>query len=593
MFKFFTSIKTVYAIHIIWYSSTFHCRKLDPGDELLDLHVDTAILNIANRFFHEDKVTVVQLLSSQDCFINPKLDSRVGTTMLQKLSSEIIIFGCFIGARNVNKIVKASSLVLMLPFDRSDSVINALLARIRILVGIVDIRLLIVLEKSPVSMKGKVVLELLNFAWMNSIADAIVMLPGEDNFELYGWHFEKQQDPCRRMLTDVELFDVWLGADKMFRNNTNLFGKKVVSTLDGCSLKFSMYNYPPFFYLYHKDNNSKTIPTGLSIYILFIFRKNLKVDFELSVDHTGHFDISSSVTGFYDECCTIYPYYFDRYVWLVPVTKAPTWQGIIRVFSTPLWVLIIITFLLGSVTFWIISKLKADKKTSVSVTLMNTLLTYLSVSSPMKGNSYTYRLLMSVWLFHCLLLYTLYQSQLIGFLAYPGEFPSIKTLTELNNSGLEKWSHTRMIKTGRTCDHFEICLKVFIKSEKISILTSEFIYEVYKAGSREKRLKIHKVDEPEFVLIMSPFLMNLSCLIVKRFDALVTRLFESGLTGRFVRNFTRWFRAVFNTIEDRSAYPVPLSQFHSPFAFLIAGMLFASLSFVAEKILHRIFHGIV
>ncbi|PSN57160.1 Ionotropic receptor 566 [Blattella germanica] len=586
MFKFITSIKTVYAIHIIWYSSTFHCRKLDPGDELLESHVDTAILNIANRFFHEDKVTVVQLLSPQDCFINPKLDSRVGTTMLQKLSSEIIIFGCFIGARNVNYIVKGSSLVLIMPFDRSDSVINALLARIRILVGIVDIRLLIVLEKSPVSMKEKVVLELLNDSWMNKIVNAIVMLPGEDNFELYGWHFEKQQDPCRRMLTDVELFDVWITADKIFRNNTNLFGKKVVSTLEGCSLRFSLYNYPPFLYFYHEDNNSQPIATGLSIYVLFVLKKILKLDFELSEDHTRR----SSVTGIYDECATIYPYYFDRYVWLVPVAKVPSWQGIIRVFSTPLWVLIIITFLLGSFTFWMISKLKAGKKTSVSVTLMNTLLTYLSVSSPMKGHSYTYRLLMTVWLFHCLLLYTLYQSQLIGFLAYPGEFPNIKTLTELNNSGLEKWSHARMIKTGRTCGLLENCINEFFKSEKISILTSEFIYEVYKAGSREKRLKIHRVDEPEFVLIMSPFLMNLSCLIVKRFDALVTRLFESGLTDRFVRIFARWFHVVFNSIEDRSAYPVPLSQFHSPFAFLIAGMLFASLSFVAEKILHHIFH---
>ncbi|PSN39371.1 Ionotropic receptor 921 [Blattella germanica] len=138
----------------------------------------------------------------------------------------------------------------------------------------------------------------------------------------------------------------------------------------------------------------------------------------------------------------IHPYGMGGFTWYIPTCRRlPYWQSIIRVFSSKLWIMVLSSYLIISFVLWIFESANLNRSRSDSETISNILI---YTMSPLLGNSGNIHfkkvvsiLLFSLWLFYSLQINTAYQSSLVGYLTNPGELPLLKTIKELESSGIE------------------------------------------------------------------------------------------------------------------------------------------------------------
>ena len=141
--------------------------------------------------------------------------------------------------------------------------------------------------------------------------------------------------------------------------------------------------------------------------------------------------ITSIYIYIYHCCPHTYPHFSKDITWYVPVHQIPRWQGLVRVFHPLMWLLVTIAFLLGSLTFLLFDKCHANINPNATEFLMDILQTHLAIGIIRRFASKPANLFFLLWLFYCLLIYTAYTSELIGFLGNPGTYRLVNNLEEL------------------------------------------------------------------------------------------------------------------------------------------------------------------
>lgn len=136
---------------------------------------------------------------------------------------------------------------------------------------------------------------------------------------------------------------------------------------------------------------------------------------------------------------TSFCYLEDQSLWYYPIAlPISQWKNLSAIFERNLWIAIFFMLLINSVAWWFIGKKreKINEYNDIILCMMQSLYILLqgSVRAPEKGNL---RLMFSLWLMSCLLLYTAHQSQLISILTNPLYDKQMKTLDDLFESKME------------------------------------------------------------------------------------------------------------------------------------------------------------
>ncbi|PSN30773.1 Ionotropic receptor 313 [Blattella germanica] len=282
----------------------------------------------------------------------------------------------------------------------------------------------------------------LSIAWRNEFLQAIFLNPEPDgginpnttntNFNVYSWTINDQVDFCSGQIDKIRLFDTWLSQETRFTRDSKLFQVNENLDLKGCELHLFWQRLPPYSWVTPSGNYGGTVGKFLDVISHLI-----NVRFRTTQDFkNAHIGFPSYYTA--ENLSTIwpktYPNIFEEFTWFVPTgSQIPRWQSLWRTFTPCLWFLIFLTFTCGTFTMWLLHKSTGE---SIFSAFLSCLLTHLGVGVRDRYKGFVATLFFIIWLFYCLLLNTVYQSEFFRLLVNPGNFPAILTLKELEESHL-------------------------------------------------------------------------------------------------------------------------------------------------------------
>ncbi|PSN55691.1 Ionotropic receptor 456 [Blattella germanica] len=463
-------------------------------------------------------------------------------------------------------------------------------------------RLLIATTSSPGKKRNIIIGKLFQAVWrVLEISEAILLLPrirsNDDGvIEVYKWFPEDQDDPCFQLLNQFELLDIWIMKVNEFVAGTTLFENKLITDLKNCGLNVTLHNYPPYAMRDFRDIFSPLVDQ------LFILCNTLKFLFNFKqpgLEPVSNFVLPIRVTyvtnkelDINQECVLTYPYFIKHLKWVVPAGAAvPRWKSLIKIFNPLMWRCVVSTFLIGSITSWLLLKQSQQSLTYISA-LLDTLLTYVAagISDRYKGTvASTFFLL---WLFYCLIINTAYQSALISFLADPRHDQPIKTIDELHKSDLRLMS--RVSISGVELEKIEVIsqstnqrhwLKRIAENRDTALLDDELPFGLvinnYFDTETNKHL-LHIIDKNAYTFYFTIAVYSHGCLIFKRMEQLLHRIWSAGLIIRHFNYFYKVQRRRYYEVLNDDPFVITLSHLQGAFYFLMCGLFVSIIVFLIE-----------
>ncbi|PSN49185.1 Ionotropic receptor 449 [Blattella germanica] len=445
---------------------------------------------------------------------------------------------------------------------------------------------------------------------ISQISDAIAVIPNPfgDRLDVYNWSPDKRHDRCLKVLDEMDHLDSWIFEWKEFQNKSNLFPKKQITDMKGCTLKGYFYARQPLVNIRPSGLVWGTLPSELVIISNLL---NFDID-PIKKGHVSHPDFIVPATGDDDtidlDCTFFYPYHRDIFKWYVPSGELiPRWKSLTKVFNPFMWFCTVTTFIIGSITSWLLQKnSKSENKPTVSfsVVLIDMFSTYLAFSVSNKHSGLVASTFFVLWLFYCLIINTAYQSALISFLADPGEYKPISTLEELHESGL---NFIRLVNTwgsfekrilgeytfaNLTCGRKDIvqCVEQVSKDRSAAVITNEFLGQMAMVKTYShirKKARMIPIEGNVMELYISMAMFNYGCLLFKPLEELFHRLFSSGIPQSMNKEHIRHIKTQFKDFENEVLFATTLSHVQGAFYSWLAGILMACVVFVFEIIFHR------
>lgn len=458
------------------------------------------------------------------------------------------------------------------------------------------------------------------------------------NLYVYIW-FPITPNEGHDQVTDVTYLDTLLVEEqRRLLNHERLFSEKIPLHLKDMPIKLSSY-LPDFRNLSHqrsKTQNGRN-PNFSRIEIDFISSilqpLNLKISYD--VQTTGNISevdlyielITKVISGESDIAVgglpldgrlanflepTI-PYFQTSLSWYVPCAKPLGRPGMIfRVLKSPVWVCCGVTFLTVAATTWLlathtkVSEYKCYKDIASCCHILWSVT--LGVSVPKMPHTPRLRLVFLHWVVHCFVITIVFQAFFTSFLVQPDMGKQITTVEELVNSGLEygytsvfdKYiediddSYYSEIKKHRsTCVGYTSCVEKVITSD-FATISSPYIADYVLTSKMSSGLiyPICPLSDKVVAYSMSMYLSNGNPLL-NSINQIIRRLTESGLAGRYFRNFINVSMTEVRSLTDikkgyahnREKYTVlSLSHLHLAFLNLFVGFGISFVSFLCEVI---------
>jgi hypothetical protein len=327
--------------------------------------------------------------------------------------------------------------------------------------------------------------DIIEILWKrNKITNALVVIPNKHRyisnsasinvnktrlsvmFLVYTWSaYESQQ--CDRV-EKTFLIDKWIVRKNVgrFEKNAVHLHSKSPRNLNGCIIRVSAVHFPPSVIMSPKssDKGDKQY-RGVEMEYLFllseamnmtlIFRPpregevleqltrafsevTLEDDSDMAI---GFLLLNPVVVSFGDPSI---PYLFTDIEWSVPCSKpALRVEKIKSMFSTSVWFLIALVFVLMSLVFWSMSHtpyqaivIDSNAYMSLLDCLQMAWAILLSLSVPKLPQRNLLRTAFVTYVWYCLAINTVFQSYLISYLTEPGYGTQIRTMQQLNESNL-------------------------------------------------------------------------------------------------------------------------------------------------------------
>ncbi|PSN52151.1 Ionotropic receptor 485 [Blattella germanica] len=472
-------------------------------------------------------------------------------------------------------------------------------------------RLIIATTGSPKWKRPNLVGHFFNMIWRSlQISESIVLLPrirstDDDVIEIYKWFPEEQGDLCLLLLNRFVLFNIWILKLNEFILNATLFENRLITDMNNSELNAAIHNYAPLVLM---DNR---VMYGPLVYQFGIMCETLNIHIHFNpvdVRSISNFVLPVHVTYVKDEellrnreCVITYPYFIQQLQWVVPAgTPVPRWKSLIKIFNPFMWFCVFTTFLIGSITSWLLVKQSHQSLTYISA-LLDTLQTYVvaGISDRFKGTvASTFFLL---WLFYCLIINTAYQSALISFLADPGHDQPIKTIEELHKSGLNLMSRFKFknpktkelaeINTYEMCNKGKQCFIRVAQNRDTALLDEEqntffLLRQFYDLGT--KKFLITNIEESVYTLYFAIAVYTHGCLLYKRMEQLIHRLFCAGLLTKFSNELGLIAKIQKQEVLNNAPFVITMSHLQGSFYFLMSGLFVSIIVFLIEVMYHSI-----
>jgi hypothetical protein len=477
-------------------------------------------------------------------------------------------------------------------------------------------------------------LSALNITLSLDILDAIFLIPEqvhsdrtEENLiaqaiDVFTWFpFDSKNRATHNL--DVTFLDRWEKEEERressFRNNTNLFPSKLITDLRRRNVTMAYGMWPPL--VMSSDNNATTRPDeGLEIRIIKTVAEttNFNLILRRPGDHVkvdGYFGAQWFNTDLPLPFDGTWTHFAGAFSWFVPNEKdIPRWQSLVKIFNPSLWLIVLLVYVLGSLTLWALaSTQRSDRETAsfsnITLVFMSLLSMILSESVYKKPKGAQTQMFFLLWSFYCLQINTAYQSSLIGFLTNPGHLPRINDLDGLLESGIELG-----IQRGLK-DHFndgsdprnKLILKSYIDCdfETSLICLDRMAYkgDLAVAGGRNgleflSYIKYMKNGKPLYVPLKDNIkqghmviYLRKGNILLKRIDSIVLRLQNAGLIDKWVNDIRRKFGKHFGNVPINDDFCVlTMSHLEGAFSLLLLGMLLSVTTWFLEIIHHSVVH---
>ncbi|KAJ9589221.1 hypothetical protein L9F63_027995 [Diploptera punctata] len=424
--------------------------RMSETNNLLVESISKCIISIANKYFVSDEPVIVYRPATTSCRDNESyghaLEQMIFQNLHEVMNLQTISLGCFREHYSSNSQIKPSSCIIILPnvhWKLQGTFARVYLMIISAMFKNRNIKVMIIpgtVYKSNV-ITNLMIKSILQSVWYESRIDNVIILVPHaiykdstyirvEFLDIYSW-FPQNQKPCSRNVTEITLIDQWMVSSNLFNKNVDFFPSKPLKNLQGCPVTVGTSYLPPFIFV-SGDNTF----SGLLHNLLFVIGRKLNVTFSFElVERVGKFDIMTPVSfsshNLPDDCVTSYPYFKYILSWYVHAAPIPKWKGIVMGFQQIMWFLVILAFIFGTVTFWLFSNIHLMKYITLIEAIMNSLRTYLGMSIKIELRGSLSAVFFTLWLCYCMLIYTAYQSYLIGFLTNPGEYSPINTEEEL------------------------------------------------------------------------------------------------------------------------------------------------------------------
>ncbi|PSN37785.1 Ionotropic receptor 513 [Blattella germanica] len=581
------------------------------------------ILNIVLRFFPSDLPMVVQTPDVWNTFgyfkANPVINAD-GDMLLRTLNEKYIDY-IFVGpVPNIgDKMwvdVKPGSTVLLLAngnFEDSYHSLYYMMMRLHVDMRNVGMKIVVVsllktLTRHEQRSKAVVFLQIL---WKEfSCSDVVVLMPTPrhiyDSKYTYlnaiTWFPSEQSDRCLNFLDSVNILDSWSSNDKSFMNKGNLFPLKSLHSMRDCTLKASAENFLPFSFVYGK------VIGGLFSTTLNGFSEKTGIDIEFNNEEKSEkFAIEYPLITFgpfkLDECEYIYPYFYAEITFFVPSGEPiPKWQSLIKCLSLKVWILVIISYFLGSFTFYISVNLQnyrslLQTRTQISQTFLLIFGTFLAVGIKENFQGLFQRAFFALWLFYCLQISTVYQSEMTAMMVNLGEQAPIRNLKELEKSDLKLMSNLDIsrlipdvkasklnISQMKMCSE-TACFNKISNERNVAVLATrqmaELLILAYHSSSGKKQLVPLEENLWKFYPIIKT---KTECMLNRNINSISRQFMSMGIYDYFFRQLTFLYTIYVKINQDRwkQNMSFSLNQFQGTFFLIFLGFIISTFTFLCE-----------
>ncbi|PSN49614.1 Ionotropic receptor 545 [Blattella germanica] len=590
------------------------------AENLVETHLSELTVSIASIYFDIHLPVAVQITNR--ITYNPrkslKRENVYGDDIIKKLNTEChvpqLILGPPIKPELVSGLwtnVKFGFYLLVLsPNDifEEEKMANVMMSRLIVSnaqkgkLVIVTTRIYNIFEEQHYTAK-QILQMILNFGFIN----AIVITPREISdisslqYDIFGWNPNEQSNICGLHIDKIKHLDTWVVQHKMFLFGTNLFPKRPNVNMNLCTLIVTSGTLYPYFYInrfkklagifYHfvmalEDAlNCSTIPNTKPHKYSQIFFPAFIAETDADFQNYG-----------------IYPYFFLDFYWYVPSPlEKLRWKCLFRAFKFETWILVFLTFIIGSLALFLLEKSgnhseNHDSNISFADQLMSSMKTHLCITTVIHYKGLLATTIFLLWLFYCLIVNIAYQSALFGFMVNPGFGPQIKTLKDLDESGLEKICEFsvngnpldslfgKQFSKYQVCKNIPKCVEDIVERRSQALITNSFMGRVVeKLVSKHGHSLLTPVEERVFTIYITLGLGKLSSMIQKPVELLVRRLFTSGILNKFIEEEELYLNRIFALNQDgNSAFSLKLSHLQSAFYLSIIGIFMAFIVFIFE-----------
>ncbi|KAJ4449118.1 hypothetical protein ANN_00513 [Periplaneta americana] len=225
-----------------------------------------------------------------------------------------------------------------------------------------------------------------------------------------------------------------------------------MNNMSGCVMKYVVSQWLPFISIINEGTNGLMGVFGTEVKLFLEVKSKIGVDIIFSFDSDPQMSVMSGkrdILGLmkiyprhYNNFDVLYPYGTDGDTFAVPKAKdIPKWQGIFRVFNVRIWLLITSSYISAVLVFRCMesfqSRVNQSPNQSSFISLILIILCNflgIGVKVTLRGS---FKLFFLMWILYCMHINTAYQSSLVGHLIDPGKFSPLKTLQDIEESGIE------------------------------------------------------------------------------------------------------------------------------------------------------------
>jgi len=439
--------------------------------------------------------------------------------------------------------------------------------------------------------------------------NVVVVVQQDDLLNLYTWFPYSSHDNCADV-KNVVLINQWvMEGEGTFVREGSIYPCKIPSNFHGCTVNLSSLKkcqfedefYSHYFLTHNITRNYIIESPDLVSNMGKVFKGLQNLWLRESEILFGELPL---VVEELSNAEHVVPYFSVKHNWFVPCPKPLSrLQKISHIFSSSVWVAIVVVLFLVTGTSWCLAKQSND---SLSYTTMSSALYNIwavTVGVPVTGmpRSLRLKLLFVVFVWYCSAIRTVFQTFLTSFLVDPGYEIPLTSLDEILDSGIEfgytdRWNiefgvsselrHKEVVERAEICSTFVECFNRIRETGKFALYAPVWVVKNYTNTINDHNTVCLLNDDGNYFSFVTPYVQKGSFLLesLNKFVSLYT---ESGMFHRIVRDTVYMSKFTRNIIDVSDGYFFyTLNHLRIAFYILFFGHGLSFLLFLCEVFYH-------